>query len=102
MKTWKNKSKLSAIAFVTILTFAATFVTLPIVSAHEPAWEVPNWAYISVTNNPMASTQPAPAAPELTEAAEAPVLTTELIILSVVIIVVAVIVSLWLIRKRRK
>ena len=57
MKTWNNKSKLSAIAFVIILTFAAIFVALPIASAHDPAWEVPNWAYISVTNNPIGVNQ---------------------------------------------
>jgi hypothetical protein len=57
MKTWKNKSKLSAIAFAIILTFAAIFVALPIVSAHDPAWEVPTWAYMSVTNNPIGVNQ---------------------------------------------
>ena len=57
MKIWNNKSKLSAIAFVIILTFAAIYVALPIVSAHDPAWEVPNWAYISVTNNPIGVNQ---------------------------------------------
>jgi len=51
MKNWKIKSKVTAIAFVLMLTFAATFVALPIVSAHDPPLEVPTWAYISLTNN---------------------------------------------------
>jgi len=59
MKTWKNKSKISAITFVILLTFAATIVTLPIVSAHDPPWEVPTWSYISVSPNPVGVNQPA-------------------------------------------
>jgi len=59
MKTWKNKSRISAITFVLILTFAATFVALPIVSAHDPPWEVPTWSYISVSPNPIGVNQPA-------------------------------------------
>jgi len=51
MKTWKIKSKVTAIAFVLMLSFAATFVALPIVSAHDPPWEVPTWAYAYVTND---------------------------------------------------
>jgi hypothetical protein len=57
MKTWKNKSKLSAIAFAIILTFAAIFVALPIVSAHDPPREIPTWAYMSVSNNPIGVNQ---------------------------------------------
>jgi len=51
MKKLKNKQKLSAITFVLILTFAATFVTLPIVSAHDPPWEISTWAYIALTSD---------------------------------------------------
>jgi hypothetical protein len=57
MKTWKNKSKLSAIAFVLILTFSAIIAALPLVSAHDPPLEIPNWAYMSVTNNPIGVNQ---------------------------------------------
>ena len=39
----------STIALVLVLTFAA----LPIVSAHDPPWEVPTYAYISVSPNPV-------------------------------------------------
>jgi len=59
MKIWKNKSKISAITFVLLLTFAAIIVTLPIVSAHDPPWEVPTWSYISVSPNPVGVNQPA-------------------------------------------
>jgi len=51
MKNLKIKSKLSAITFVLILTFAAIFVALPIVSAHDPPLDVPTWAYAYVTND---------------------------------------------------
>jgi hypothetical protein len=57
MKNWKIKSKVTAIAFVLILTISAIFVALPIVSAHDPPWEVPTWAYMSVTNNPIGVNQ---------------------------------------------
>jgi hypothetical protein len=59
MQNLKNKSKISAITFVILLTFAATIVTLPLVTAHDPAWEVPTWAYISVSPNPVGVGQPA-------------------------------------------
>ena len=32
-----------------MLTFATTFVALPIVSAHDPAWDIPTFAYVSTT-----------------------------------------------------
>jgi outer membrane protein assembly factor BamB len=50
MKKLKNKQKLSAITFILMLTFAATFVALPIVSAHDPAWEIPRYCYIALQN----------------------------------------------------
>jgi hypothetical protein len=54
----KNKSKLSAITFVLILTFAVTIVALPLVSAHDPAWEIPTYCYISVASpNPIGANQ---------------------------------------------
>jgi len=48
MQILKKKTKTSTIALVLMLTFAATFVALPIVSAHDPPWEVPTWSYISL------------------------------------------------------
>jgi outer membrane protein assembly factor BamB len=47
----KNKSKLSAIAFVLMLTIGAVFVALPSVVAHDPAWEVPRYSYIAIQNS---------------------------------------------------
>ncbi len=57
MNVLKSKSKISAIAFALILTVTAVFVALPIVSAHDPPWEVPTWCYIAVTNNPIGVNQ---------------------------------------------
>jgi outer membrane protein assembly factor BamB len=48
MQNLKNKPKISAMTFVILLTFAATIVTLPLVTAHDPAWEIPTWCYISI------------------------------------------------------
>jgi hypothetical protein len=53
MKMLKNKTKISAITFVLTLTISAILIALPTVTAHDPPWTVPTWAYISVTNNPI-------------------------------------------------
>lgn len=58
MQNLKSKSKLSVIVFVLILTLIATFVTLPFVAAHDPGWEVPTYAYISLASpNPIGVNQ---------------------------------------------
>jgi hypothetical protein len=57
MKIPKNKSKLSAIVFALILTFAAVLVALPAVSASNPPLEVPTWCYVTITNNPIGVNQ---------------------------------------------
>ena len=54
----KTKTTISTIAFVLVLTFAATFVALPIVSAHDPPLDIPSYAYVSVTPNPIGVGQP--------------------------------------------
>jgi len=36
-----------------MLTFSAIIVTLPIVSAHDPAWNIPTYAYIAIDQNPL-------------------------------------------------
>jgi len=51
MKKLINKSKASIITLVLVLTISATFVALPIASAHDPPWNIPTYAYISVTPN---------------------------------------------------
>ncbi len=48
-----NKTKISAIALVLLFTFATIIVTLPTASAHDPAWEIPTFAYMSVSPNPI-------------------------------------------------
>ena len=53
MKNQKNKSKISAFAFVLVLTISAMLVSLPAVTAHDPAWEVPTWSYCTGTPSPV-------------------------------------------------
>ncbi len=53
MKFWKNKSKITAIAFVLLLSFGVMFVALPIVGAHDPSWQIPTYAYLGVSPNPV-------------------------------------------------
>jgi hypothetical protein len=58
MQNLKSKSKIPVITFVLIITLTATFLTLPLVSAHDPAWEVPTYCYISVASpNPIGVNQ---------------------------------------------
>jgi len=49
MKNLKNKSKISAITFVLVLTISAILVALPAANAHDPAWNVPAYCYAGVT-----------------------------------------------------
>ncbi len=41
------------ITFVLILTFAVSFIALPAVSAHDPAWDIPTFTYCVATPNPV-------------------------------------------------
>jgi len=52
VKNTRNKS-LTAISFIVILTIAAIFVALPIVSAHDPPWNVPTYAHLMIAPNPI-------------------------------------------------
>jgi hypothetical protein len=58
LKNLKNKSKISAIAFVILLTFATIIIALPIASAHDPAWDVPMYAFVNVAPDPVGVNQP--------------------------------------------
>jgi hypothetical protein len=49
MNILKNKSKTAAMTFVLMLTLSAIFVALPVVTAHDPAWNVPTYCYAGVT-----------------------------------------------------
>jgi hypothetical protein len=57
MKSLKNKTKISIIAFVLMLTFAVSIFALPTVTAHDPAWQTPTWAFLSVAPNPIGAGQ---------------------------------------------
>jgi len=48
-----TKKTIATIALILTLTFSATFVALPFVSAHDPPLEVPTYAYIGVAPNPV-------------------------------------------------
>ncbi len=53
MKNLRDRSKISAIAFVLLLSFSAMFIALPIVSAHDPQWTISTYAFLSVQPNPV-------------------------------------------------
>ena len=52
-----DKTKTSSIALILMLTFSATILALPMVSAHDPAWEVPTFSFISLSRNPIGVNQ---------------------------------------------
>jgi hypothetical protein len=49
MNLKNNKSKISAITFVLLLTMSVIFVALPVANAHDPPWNVPAYCYAGVT-----------------------------------------------------
>ena len=51
MKILKNRSKISAITFVLVLAISAMLVAFPAVGAHDPAWTVPTWTFVALTND---------------------------------------------------
>ena len=53
MKKLLDKTKTASIALILMLTFSATILALPIVTAHDPAWEIPVYTYVAVTSNPI-------------------------------------------------
>jgi hypothetical protein len=48
-----GKTKITTISLILVLTFSATILVFPNVSAHDPGWEIPVYAYVAVTNNPI-------------------------------------------------
>ena len=48
-----DKTKTASIALILMLTFSATILALPMVSAHDPPWNVPTYAYIYASPNPI-------------------------------------------------
>jgi outer membrane protein assembly factor BamB len=53
MENGKNRTKTTLITLVLTLTLASTFIALPIVAAHDPAWNIPTYAYLSVSPDPI-------------------------------------------------
>jgi len=58
-QTWKNKPTATLIALFLMLSIATTLVALPNASAHSPAWNIPTYAYITVSPSPVGVNQPA-------------------------------------------
>ena len=48
-----DKTKTASIALILMLTFSATILALPIVTAHDPGWEIPAIAYVVARPNPI-------------------------------------------------
>jgi hypothetical protein len=46
-----DKTKTKTVTLIVILAFATTILSLPMASAHDPAWTIPTWSYMSVTPN---------------------------------------------------
>jgi outer membrane protein assembly factor BamB len=44
-----SKTKISTIALVLLLSISGIISILPAVVAHDPAWSIPTWAYVSVS-----------------------------------------------------
>jgi outer membrane protein assembly factor BamB len=53
MKITKNKTIATLIALILTLTITIPLTALPMVNAHSPPWNVPTYAYIAVTPNPI-------------------------------------------------
>lgn len=59
MKILKNGSKISTISMILIISISAILVTLPTISAHDPAWTVPSFLYITAQPDPIGVNQEA-------------------------------------------
>jgi len=53
MQILKNKSKVYSVSLLLVLTIAATLVALPAANAHTPPWNVPTYAFIVASPNPV-------------------------------------------------
>jgi hypothetical protein len=49
----KTKTKTIAIAFCLIFAIGSSLILLPNAAAHDPAWEIPTFAFINVSPNPV-------------------------------------------------
>ena len=53
MKTLKNKILAITISIFFILSMSATLMLMPNASAHSPPWQIPTFAYVTATPNPI-------------------------------------------------
>lgn len=53
----RGNKTLYAIALTLMLTFSALVAYLPAVNAHTPAWNIPTYAFIEATPNPVGLNQ---------------------------------------------
>jgi outer membrane protein assembly factor BamB len=58
MKTIKNKFMTFLIALLLMTSFSSIFVTNQMVDAHTPPWQIPTYAFIKPTPNPVGVGQP--------------------------------------------
>jgi hypothetical protein len=59
MKINENKAKTFLVLFLVFAIAAPSFAVLPSAFAHDPPWDVPTWAYISVSPSTVGVNQPA-------------------------------------------
>ncbi len=52
-----DKTKIAIITLILMLTFSATILAFPIVSAHDPPWSIPTYAYITASPDPVGVNQ---------------------------------------------
>ena len=53
MKTNKNKTKATLIALLLTLSMIASIIPVPTTNAHTPPWQIPTYAYVSASPNPI-------------------------------------------------
>jgi hypothetical protein len=76
-KNMKIKSKF-LISMLLMLTMAASLILLPNTIAHTPAWEIPTWAYIAASPNPVGVGQQVIVAVWLNEAIPGSLMTNDI------------------------
>jgi hypothetical protein len=53
MKKFFDETKTASLVLILVLTFSTTILALPIVSAHDPPWEIQTYAYITASPDPI-------------------------------------------------
>jgi outer membrane protein assembly factor BamB len=52
-RTFNRKNAFLSIVAITIITLSSILISIPLASAHSPAWQIPVTAYLTVTPNPV-------------------------------------------------